>query len=135
VAHTTANGTTTDAAATDAALVKVQDYHQPATGIAQSRLDALLRRSERLVWRLAPSPATPAPDEYRSAARDAELAVFEHLLMRPSYVDQESVLDSSTRFSGEGALEELVRSAMPSYYSAPPSIAPSSDGYAGVMIF
>lgn len=121
MSHTTASGSTSDATATGT-VVKVQDYHPACKGVHQSRLDAVLRRSERFVGIAAPPPSSESTEElaaYREVARDAELAVFEHLLERPSYVTQESVMGSSTSFVGSEGLEELVREAMPDYYLSP----------------
>jgi hypothetical protein len=117
--HTTQNGATTDPNATGD-VVKVQDYHPPALGAPQSRLDALLRRSERLV-RGASSPPEDSASlaAYRDAARDAELAAFEFLLERPSYLKRESVLDSSTDFVDSTALESILRGALGEWYVSP----------------
>jgi hypothetical protein len=115
MAYTSANGTTTDAAATGD-VVLVMDYFPGAQGAPQTRLDVLLRRAERVVRDLAPSP-DPATTEYRAAARDAELAVFEFLFSRPSYLQQHKVIDESVTYADEQALEQLVRDAMPGYYA------------------
>jgi hypothetical protein len=107
VAYQTANGVATQNAT---------DYFEKARGSAEVRLDAVLRRAERVVRSLAPSPSTPPDDEYKAAAADAELAVFEHLWQRPSYLKREDWLDGSATYTDDGALEGVVRDAMGGYY-------------------
>lgn len=124
MAHTTANGATTQNAIA---------YCEAAKGAAEVRVDAVLRRAERIVRSLAPSPSTPPDDEYKQAARDAELAVFEHLWQRPSYLKRQDWLDASATYADDGALQGVVRDAMGGYYLGEVDSLASNDGKAAVF--
>ena len=118
--HVTANGTTTQNAT---------DYCEGAKGAAVVRVDAVLRRAERVVRSLAPSPSTPSDDQYKAAAADTELAAFEHLWQRPSYLKREDWLDGSATYADDGALAGVVRDAMGAYYAG--EDVPSGGGGKG----
>lgn len=122
MAHITINGTTT---------VQATEYHTPASEASESRLDATLRRAERLVKDLAPPPS-PEDLEYPSTAADAELAVFEHLHESLYYVERDVVGNATTVYRDRKALEDLVRDAMGRFYVGPRAIEPNPpDGSAG----
>ena len=125
MAYETANGTTTQSAT---------DYCEAAKGAAAVRADAVLRRAERVVRSLAPSPSTPPDDEYKRAAADAELAAFEHLWQRPSYLKREDWLDGSATYADEGALAGVVRDAMGRYYAGEDE-ASGESGAGGAAVF
>lgn len=122
--YETANTTTTQNAI---------DYCEAAKGAAGVRVDAMLRRAERVVRSLAPSLQTPPDAEYKSFAADAELAVFEHLWQRPSYLKREDWLDGSATYSDDDALAGVVRDAMGSYYVGEDEAYGGSDGRAAVF--
>jgi len=116
MAHTTQNGVTT---------AHATEYHAPAKRAPERRLDAILRRSERLVRDLAPPPS-PTDGEYGQTAADAELAVFEHMWERASYVDKDGVMQASTTYADRKALEDLVRDSMGRFYVGPRVIPPNT---------
>ena len=125
MAYETTNGTTTQNAV---------DYCEAAKGATAIRVDAVLRRAERVVRTLAPAPSTPAGEQYKSSAADAELAAFEHLWQRPSYLKREDWLDGSATYSDDGALAGVVRDAMGGYYvGEDQSSGGSGDGKAAVF--
>ena len=125
MAYETSNGTTTQNA---------MDYCEAAKGAATVRVDAVLRRAERTVRSLAPPPSTPSDVQYKASAADAELAVFEHLWQRPSYLKREDWLDGSATYADDGALAGLVRDAMGGYYAGEDAPSGSSnDGKAAVF--
>lgn len=107
MAYETANGTTTQNAV---------DYHKAAKGAAEIRLDAILRRAERVVRSLAPSPSTPPADEYRAAAADAELVAFEYLWQRPDYLERKKLLNAEVTYAKAGSLESAIQAIMGGYY-------------------
>ena len=117
MAHETANGVT---------VANATEYHAPAKGGSMRRLDAILRRSERLVCDLAPPDGETASREYTETAADAELAVFEHLWERPSYADKDDVMQASTTFADRKALEDLVRDSMGRFYVGPRVVPPNT---------
>lgn len=106
MAHTTANGITVEQAT---------EYHAPAKDKSARRLDTTLRRAERLVRDLAPPPS-PEDPEYAPTAADAELATFEYMWGRVSYVEREDVMQASTVYADRKALEDLVRDSMGRFY-------------------
>ena len=124
MAHETENGTTTQNAV---------DYCEAAKGAPGVRVDAVLRRAARVVRSLAPPASAPPDDEYKAAARDAELAAFEHLWQRPSYLKREDWLDGSVTYADDGALQGVVRDAMGGYYAGEEESSGGGEGKAAVF--
>lgn len=129
MAHTTTSGVTSDPSSSDATLIKVTDYHEPARGTPQVRLDALLRASERLVKSIAPPPVNTTTGElevYRVAAADTELEVFVYLFTTGGYKKSINEGIGSLR-EGEtyvdGGAEIIVKRAMGSYIKKTTGVA------------
>lgn len=116
MAHITTSGVTVE---------RATSYHAPASKGSPERLDAILRRAERLVRDLAPPP-DPVGNEYPPTAADAELAVFEFLWERKSYVERDDVMQASAVYADHKALENLVRDSMGRFYVGPREIPPNS---------
>lgn len=133
MAYTTANSVTTDPAS-GVGLVKVQDYDDSFAGASQVRLDTLLRRAERRVKDIAPPAGTPT-DEYRAAARDAELLAFDYLFKNPGYLESHSVLDESVSYAKGDALTRIISETMGGFVLEQYSAQAANTGYAGWLEF
>lgn len=105
--HVTSSGTTTTAA-----QAFIGDEAP-----AEARADVLLRRAERAVSSVsvAPDPVTPA---YTQTASDAELAVFEFIVLRPDRIKQQDLGDLKLGFfesKTAGDEYDLARRLMTDY--------------------
>lgn len=129
MAYTTANGTTTDAAATGDTVV-VMNYYQGAAGAPETRLDGILRRAERRVADLAPPP-DPKTDRYTRMARDTELAVFEFLFEHRPHLEKEGQLDANATYRDEKALLNLIRAEMGEFYVGLREVQPRTEALPG----
>jgi len=114
--YTTANLTTT---------VSAVEQAESATGFPVSRQDRLLRTAERIVASLAPPPEEESV-EYRTAASDAEIAVFAYMATTDENTTASkslSGLGSKSYRSYQEAVRPIVRDAMGPYYGAGSNVA------------
>ena len=101
MAAETSSGTTTEQAQTYA-----------GTELADIKADALLRDAARIVRDIAPPPSS-VTDEYRQAASDSELRIFEILASGARSVKSESVGDVSVSYADSSSdIYNIVRDTM-----------------------
>ena len=109
MAYVSPNGTDNDLAIED-----IEGFAE----LAEPRQDRYLRSAYRTVRDLAPPPGEPATEEYKEAARDAELAVVEfEMTTQGGTIKSDSLSGvSSTSFAGSEAVREIVKRAMGRYF-------------------
>jgi hypothetical protein len=124
-----ADGETNHVTANKVTASQAVDYHPGLKDVASgpaSRVDSVLRRAERLVRDLAPPP-DPLDEEYKPAAADAELAVFEFLFSNPAHLESDQLSDARSTYRRLESVEQIVRQAMGRYYVGPREIPPNAD--------
>ena len=117
---------------TDNALASkdIEDF----SDIPEAKQDRYLRQAYRTVRDLAPSLG-PSNEEYREAARDAELAVVEYLLTTQGGIVKSSALSGvgNDSYAGLDAVQRMVANAMGGYYVGEVAESPSETGGASVF--
>lgn len=108
MAYETPNGTTT-AQAVD--FSEAVDEDGP-------RVEVLLRTASRVVTRLAPPPEEEDED-YRQAASDCELLIFDYLASTRGFVRGESLSGvASESFADDAGVMRIVADSMGEYYGS-----------------
>lgn len=118
MAYTTANKTTSGPAdPADPQLQSVTADVEQAQGAPETRIDRVLRMAEGTVKDLAPPPAgQPRPEDYRQAAADAEIAVFEYIWDTRGIVSsQSSLVGSSVSYQSDPQVLKIVSQTMGKY--------------------
>lgn len=132
MAYTTANRVASVAPdPPDATLQIVTDDVQQAQGAPQGRIDRVLRTAERIVKNLAPPDAEPRSEDYRQAAADTEISIFEYIWETRGIVSsQSSIVGTSVSYQSDPQVLKILRDAMGDYYTGGEG-ADSGKAYVG----
>lgn len=127
MAYASPNGTNNALASKD-----IEDFPD----IPEAKQDRYLRQAYRTVRDLAPHPDL-VNEDYREAARDAELAVVEYMLTTQGGVLKSSALSGvgNDSYAGLDAVQRMVANAMGGYYVGEVAEPPSEGVTGGASVF